>query len=58
VLFLLLIGGLTLLVILLLREVQLNERQSNFISAVTHELRRPWRRSSSTSTPGSSATSR
>jgi signal transduction histidine kinase len=41
VLFLLLIGGLGLLVILLLREVQLNERQSNFISAVTHELKTP-----------------
>ncbi len=37
----LLIGGLTLLVILLLREVRLNERQSNFISAVTHELKTP-----------------
>lgn len=41
VLLLLLIGGLGLLVILLLREVQLNERQSNFISAVTHELKTP-----------------
>jgi len=41
ILFLLLIGGLVLLVILLLREVQLNERQSNFISAVTHELKTP-----------------
>ena len=40
-LFLLLIGGLSLLVILLLREVRLNERQSNFISAVTHELKTP-----------------
>lgn len=40
-LFLLLIGGLALLVILLLREVQLNERQSNFVSAVTHELKTP-----------------
>jgi len=40
-LFLLLIGGLALMVILLLREVQLNERQSNFISAVTHELKTP-----------------
>jgi signal transduction histidine kinase len=40
-LFLLLIGGLGLLVILLLREVQLNERQSNFISSVTHELKTP-----------------
>jgi signal transduction histidine kinase len=38
---LLLIGGLSLLVILLLREVRLNERQSNFISAVTHELKTP-----------------
>jgi len=28
-------------VILLLREVQLNERQSNFVSAVTHELKTP-----------------
>jgi signal transduction histidine kinase len=41
VLFLLLIGGLGLLVLLLLREVRLNERQSNFISAVTHELKTP-----------------
>lgn len=41
VLFLMLIGGLGLLLILLLREVQLNERQSNFISAVTHELKTP-----------------
>jgi signal transduction histidine kinase len=41
VLFLLLIAGLGLLVILLLREVRLNERQSNFISAVTHELKTP-----------------
>jgi signal transduction histidine kinase len=40
-LFLLLIGGLALLVILLLREVRLNERQSNFVSAVTHELKTP-----------------
>jgi signal transduction histidine kinase len=40
-LLLALIGGLGLLVILLLREVQLNERQSNFISAVTHELKTP-----------------
>jgi two-component system sensor histidine kinase SenX3 len=39
--FLLLIGGLVLIVILLLREVRLNERQSNFISAVTHELKTP-----------------
>ena len=41
VLFLLLIAGLVLIVILLLREVRLNERQSNFISAVTHELKTP-----------------
>jgi len=41
ILFLLLIAGLGLMVILLLREVQLNERQSNFISAVTHELKTP-----------------
>jgi signal transduction histidine kinase len=41
VLFLLLIGGLGLMVILLLREVRLNERQSNFVSAVTHELKTP-----------------
>jgi two-component system sensor histidine kinase SenX3 len=41
VLSLLLIGGLVLIVILLLREVRLNERQSNFISAVTHELKTP-----------------
>jgi signal transduction histidine kinase len=41
VLLLLLIGGLALLVTLLLREVQLNERQSNFVSAVTHELKTP-----------------
>jgi signal transduction histidine kinase len=40
-LFLLLIGGLGLLVVLLLREVRLNERQSNFVSAVTHELKTP-----------------
>jgi signal transduction histidine kinase len=40
-LFLLLIAGLALLVALLLREVRLNERQSNFISAVTHELKTP-----------------
>jgi signal transduction histidine kinase len=40
-LFMLLIGGLGLLVILLLREVRLNERQSNFVSAVTHELKTP-----------------
>ncbi len=38
-LFLLLIAGLVLIVILLLREVRLNERQSNFVSAVTHELK-------------------
>lgn len=41
VLFLLLIGGLTLIVLLLVREVRLNERQSNFVSAVTHELKTP-----------------
>jgi signal transduction histidine kinase len=41
ILFLLLIAGLGLMVVLLLREVQLNERQSNFISAVTHELKTP-----------------
>jgi len=40
-LFLLLIAGLALMVILLLREVRLNERQSNFVSAVTHELKTP-----------------
>src|SRR3990170_2869193 len=40
-LFLLLIGGLVMIVLLLLREVRLNERQSNFISAVTHELKTP-----------------
>jgi signal transduction histidine kinase len=40
-LFLLLIAGLVLIVILLLREVRLNERQSNFVSAVTHELKTP-----------------
>src|SRR5712691_7156749 len=38
---LLLIGGLVLIVVLLVREVRLNERQSNFISAVTHELKTP-----------------
>jgi len=41
VLFLLLIGGLVLVVYLLVREVRLNERQSNFVSAVTHELKTP-----------------
>jgi two-component system sensor histidine kinase SenX3 len=41
VLSLLLIGGLVLIVVLLVREVRLNERQSNFISAVTHELKTP-----------------
>lgn len=41
VLFTLLIGGLGLLIVLLLREVRLNERQSNFVSAVTHELKTP-----------------
>jgi two-component system sensor histidine kinase SenX3 len=40
-LFLLLIAGLVLIVMLLLREVRLNERQSNFVSAVTHELKTP-----------------
>jgi signal transduction histidine kinase len=40
-LFILLIAGLVLIVILLLREVRLNERQSNFVSAVTHELKTP-----------------
>ncbi len=38
---LLLVAGLGLLVTLLLREVRLNERQSNFVSAVTHELKTP-----------------
>ncbi|HEY7409426.1 MAG TPA: HAMP domain-containing sensor histidine kinase [Vicinamibacteria bacterium] len=41
VLFLLLIGGLAALLTLLVREVRLNERQSNFVSAVTHELKTP-----------------
>jgi signal transduction histidine kinase len=41
VLFLLLIGGLVLIMALLVREVRLNERQSNFVSAVTHELKTP-----------------
>jgi len=41
VLFLLLIGGLVLIVYLLVREVRINERQSNFVSAVTHELKTP-----------------
>jgi two-component system, OmpR family, sensor histidine kinase SenX3 len=41
VLFLLLIAGLVLIVYLLMREVRLNERQSNFVSAVTHELKTP-----------------
>ena len=40
-LFLLLIAGVTLMFTLLLREVRLNERQSNFVSAVTHELKTP-----------------
>jgi two-component system, OmpR family, sensor histidine kinase SenX3 len=40
-LFLLLIAGLVMIVMLLLREVRLNERQSNFVSAVTHELKTP-----------------
>lgn len=38
---LLLISGLGLMFTLLLREVRLNERQSNFVSAVTHELKTP-----------------
>ena len=41
ILFLLLIAGLVLIVYLLVREVRLNERQSNFVSAVTHELKTP-----------------
>lgn len=41
VLFLLLLGGLGLMIVLLVREVRLNERQSNFVSAVTHELKTP-----------------
>jgi signal transduction histidine kinase len=41
VLFLLLIAGVVLIVLLLVREVRLNERQSNFVSAVTHELKTP-----------------
>lgn len=41
VLFLLLISGLGLMFTLLIREVRLNERQSNFVSAVTHELKTP-----------------
>jgi signal transduction histidine kinase len=41
VLFSLLIAGLVLIVTLLVREVRLNERQSNFVSAVTHELKTP-----------------
>lgn len=40
-LFLLLISGVGLMFTLLLREVRLNERQSNFVSAVTHELKTP-----------------
>lgn len=40
-LFLLLISGVILMFTLLLREVRLNERQSNFVSAVTHELKTP-----------------
>ena len=40
-LFLLLISGVSLMFTLLLREVRLNERQSNFVSAVTHELKTP-----------------
>jgi signal transduction histidine kinase len=38
---LLLTSGLVLIFVLLLREVRLNERQSNFVSAVTHELKTP-----------------
>ena len=38
---LMLIGGLGLMLVLLVREVRLNERQSNFVSAVTHELKTP-----------------
>ena len=38
---LLLVAGLGLLVGLLVREVRLNERQSNFVGAVTHELKTP-----------------
>lgn len=34
-------GGLVLIFVLLLRELRLNERQSNFVSAVTHELKTP-----------------
>lgn len=41
VLFLLLISGVGLMFTLLLREIRLNERQSNFVSAVTHELKTP-----------------
>jgi len=41
VLSLLLVAGLGLMVFLLIREVRLNERQSNFVSAVTHELKTP-----------------
>ncbi len=41
VLFLLLIAGVVLIVLLLMREMRLNERQSNFVSAVTHELKTP-----------------
>jgi len=40
-LFVLLNSGLVLMIILLVREVRLNERQSNFVSAVTHELKTP-----------------
>src|SRR5260221_13874866 len=38
-LFLLLIGGLTLMVLLLGREGRLNERQSHIVGAVTHRLK-------------------
>lgn len=39
--FLALMGGVGLMFTLLLREIRLNERQSNFVSAVTHELKTP-----------------
>src|SRR5687768_2311656 len=41
VLFLLLIAGVVLIVLLLMREMRLNERQSKFVGAVTHELKTP-----------------
>src|SRR5258708_28623130 len=40
-LFLLLIGGLTLMVLLLIREGRVNERQSKFVRAATHGLKTP-----------------